>query len=227
MSAAFKTHGWVSQMREAKFIDAGHKHRLMSVHPSVRSHPSWPRLVELVRDLAFIDGGSEDAFTLASGRTSRWFFDTKPVMMHPESTHHLGALFNLRMDDLGVDFVGGLELGAVPLTAIAVATSPATTPRLGFMVRKEAKGRGGRKTNNPPGIEGSSLENGGTIVIVEDVTTTGGSAIKAVERIHQGTSCKVVAVISIVDREEGAKKAFLDAGIHFESIMTRSDVAGQ
>jgi|TARA_B110000495_G_C23005717_1_gene594122 orotate phosphoribosyltransferase len=184
-------------------------------------------LVELVRDLAFIDGGDDDAFTLASGRNSRWFFDTKPVMMHPESTHHLGALFNLRMDALEVDFVGGLELGAVPLTAIAVATSPAETPRLGFMVRKEPKGRGGRKTNNPPGIEGSSLEGGGTIVVVEDVTTTGGSAIKAVERIHRDTECKVVAVISIVDREEGAAEAFAAAGIHFESIMTRSDVAGQ
>ena len=101
MSAAFNSHGWRSQLREAKFIDARHNHCLMTVHPSVRSHPSWPRLVELVRDLAFIDGGSDDAFTLASGRTSRWFFDTKPVMMHPESTHHLGALFNLRMDDLG------------------------------------------------------------------------------------------------------------------------------
>jgi orotate phosphoribosyltransferase len=181
----------------------------------------------LVRELAFIDGGSDDAFTLASGRQSRWFFDTKPVMMHPESTHLLGELFNLRMDAMGADFVGGLELGAVPLTAIAVATSSATSPRLGFMVRKEAKGRGGRKTNNPPGIEGSSLDGGGEIVIVEDVTTTGGSAIKAVERIQNDTACKVTAVISIVDREEGAKEAFAQAGIHFESIMTRSDVAGQ
>jgi orotate phosphoribosyltransferase len=181
----------------------------------------------LVRELAFIDGGSDDAFTLASGRQSRWFFDTKPVMMHPESTHLLGELFNLRMDAIGADFVGGLELGAVPLTAIAVATSSATSPRLGFMVRKEAKGRGGRKTNNPPGIEGSSLDGGGEIVIVEDVTTTGGSAIKAVERIQNDTACKVAAVISIVDREEGAKEAFAQAGIHFESIMTRSDVAGQ
>ena len=94
------------------------------------------------------------------------------------------------------------------------------------MVRKESKGRGGRKTNNPPGIEGSSLEAGGDIIIVEDVTTTGGSAIRAVERIHNDTSCQVVAVISIVDRQEGAKKAFADAGIHFESILTRSDVAG-
>ncbi len=197
----------------------------MSVHTSLREHPSWPRLVSLVRELAFIDGGSDDAFTLASGRNSRWFFDTKPVMMNPEASHLLGELFNLRMDEMNADYVGGLELGAVPLTAIAIATSHKDSPRRGFMVRKEPKGRGGRKTNNPPGIEGTALGDGGTIVIVEDVTTTGGSAIKAVERIHNDTTCKVIAVISIVDREEGAIEAFEAAGIHFESIMTRSDVA--
>ena len=197
----------------------------MSVHQSLRENSNWPRLVSLVKELAFIDGGSDDAFTLASGRNSRWFFDTKPVMMHPEASHLLGELFNLRMDDLGADFVGGLELGAVPLTAIAISTSSASSTRRGFMVRKEPKGRGGRKTNNPPGIEGSSLEKGGNIVIVEDVTTTGGSAIKAVERIHKETTCRVIGVISIVDREEGAVEAFNQAGIHFESIMTRSDVS--
>ena len=192
---------------------------------SIRSHPKWSRLVGLVRELAFIDGGSDDAFTLASGRQSRWFFDTKPVMMHPEASHLIGEMLNIRMDELGADFVGGLELGAVPLTAIAVTMSPKESTRRGFMVRKEPKGRGGRKTNNPPGIEGSSLSGGGKIVIVEDVTTTGGSAIKAVQRIHNDTDCEVIGVISIVDREEGAKEAFAAAGINFESLMTRSDVA--
>ena len=192
---------------------------------SIRSHPKWPRLVDLVRELAFIDGGSDDAFTLASGRQSRWFFDTKPVMMHPEASHLIGELLNIRMDEMGADFVGGLELGAVPLTAIAVTMSPKESTRRGFMVRKEPKGRGGRKTKNPPGIEGSSLSGGGKIVIVEDVTTTGGSAIKAVQRIHNDTDCEVIGVISIVDREEGAKEAFAAAGINFESLMTRSDVA--
>lgn len=192
---------------------------------TIRSHPHWPRLVDLVRELAFIDGGNDDAFTLASGRKSRWFFDTKPVMMHPEACHIIGELLNIRMDELGANFVGGLELGAVPLTAIAVSMSAKDSNRRGFMVRKEPKGRGGRKTNNPPGIEGSSLSAGGKIVIVEDVTTTGGSAIKAVERIHNDTDCVVIAVISIVDREEGAADAFAAAGIHFESLMDRSDVA--
>ncbi|HII58541.1 MAG TPA: orotate phosphoribosyltransferase [Candidatus Poseidoniaceae archaeon] len=197
----------------------------MGVAETVSNHPKWSRLVDLVKDLAFIDGGDDNAFTLASGRNSRWFFDTKPVMMHPEASHLLGELLNLRMDEMGADFVGGLELGAVPLTAIAVAMSDKASPRRGFMVRKEPKGRGGRKTNNPPGIEGSSLATGGNIVIVEDVTTTGGSAIKAVDRIHNDTDCKVIGVISIVDREEGAEQAFAAAGIHFESLMTRSDVA--
>jgi orotate phosphoribosyltransferase len=195
----------------------------MSVHPSLKSMPEWERLVEMVRELAFLDGGSDDAFTLASGRSSRWFFDMKPVMMHTESANLLSALFNHRLDDLDPVFVGGLELGAVPLTAIVI-TGSKTEKRKGFMVRKSPKGRGGRKTNNPPGIEGASIAEGGNVVILEDVTTTGGSSIKAVERIHENTSCKVIAVISILDREEGGVEAFAEAGIPFESILSRSDI---
>ena len=195
----------------------------MSVHPSLKSMPEWERLVELVRELAFLDGGSDDAFTLASGRNSRWFFDMKPVMMHTESAKLLSTLFNHRLDDLDPIFVGGLELGAVPLTAIVI-TGSESEKRKGFMVRKSPKGRGGRKTNNPPGIEGASIAEGGNVVILEDVTTTGGSSIKAVERIHENTSCKVIAVISILDREEGGVEAFAKAGIPFESILSRSDI---
>lgn len=195
----------------------------MSVHPSLKSMPEWERLVELVRELAFLDGGSDDAFTLASGRNSRWFFDMKPVMMHTESAKLLSTLFNHRLDDLDPVFVGGLELGAVPLTAIVI-TGSESEKRKGFMVRKSPKGRGGRKTNNPPGIEGASIAEGGNVVILEDVTTTGGSSIKAVERIHENTSCKVIAVISILDREEGGVEAFAEAEIPFESILSRSDI---
>ena len=195
----------------------------MSVHPSLKSMPEWERLVEMVRELAFLDGGSDDAFTLASGRSSRWFFDMKPVMMHTESAKLLSTLFNHRLDDLDPVFVGGLELGAVPLTAIVI-TGSESDKRKGFMVRKSPKGRGGRKTNNPPGIECASIAEGGNVVILEDVTTTGGSSIKAVERIHENTSCNVIAVISILDREEGGVEAFAEAGIPFESILSRSDI---
>ena len=149
----------------------------------------------------------------------------KPVMMHPDAGRIVGELMNLRIDEIGCDFVGGLELGAVPLAALVVATDYQSVRR-GFMVRKSAKGRGGRKTNNPPGVEGTSIAGGGDVVILEDVTTTGGSAIQAVKRIEQETPCKVVAVISILDREEGGKEAFEAAGIAFESLLVRSDITG-
>lgn len=197
----------------------------MSVPTTLREDARWVRLVDLVHELAFLDGGNDEAFTLASGRTSRWFFDMKPVMMNPEAGRLVGELMNVRCDEIGADFVGGLELGAVPLAALVVATD-FTSDRLGFMVRKQAKGRGGRKTNNPPGIEGASIANGGRVIILEDVTTTGGSAIQAVKRIEEETNCEVVAVISILDREEGGKEAFKEAGIPFESLLVRSDISG-
>ena len=198
----------------------------MSVHAPLRDHPEWPRLVELVRHLAFLDGGSDDAFTLASGRNSRWFFDMKPVMMNPEAAILLGKLINERLVDYECDVVGGLELGAVPLTAIVITAAGSNSPLKGIMVRKSPKGRGGRKTNNPPGIEGSSLADGGRLVVLEDVTTTGGSAIQAVQRLQQETSCDVVGVISILDRQEGGAEAFAEAGIAFESLLVRSDITG-
>ena len=196
----------------------------MGVHETVRNHPEWPRFAAIVHELAFLDGGRDDAFTLASGRQSRWFFDTKPVMMHPEAAAIMGRLLNLRIRAMGGALVGGLELGAVPLTAIVISSTDAERSLRGFMIRKSPKGRGGRKTNNPPGIEGTSLEGGGDVVILEDVTTTGGSSLLAIERIHQNTECRVVGVISILDREEGAEDAFAAAGVPFESLLTRSDI---
>ena len=145
-------------------------------------------------------------------------------MMHPEAGALLGTMLNMRIKDHNARYVGGLELGAVPLTALVIGSPSADEGLRGFMVRKNPKGRGGRKTNNPPGIEGSSLAQPGDVVIVEDVTTTGGSSIRAVERLHNDTECRVVAVISILDREEGAKEAFADAGIPFECLVTRSDI---
>jgi len=182
----------------------------------------------MVKKLSYLEG-SENEFTLASGRKSRHFFDMKPLMMDPEGSTLLAELMEIYLDDLEPDFVGGLELGAVPLTAIAItgnAKSKKGSKRKGFMVRKEPKGRGGRKTSNPPGIEGTSLADGGKIVVLEDVTTTGGSAIKAVKMIKSETNCDILGVLAILDREEGGKEAFNDAGIPFESLLNLSDIAG-
>lgn len=196
----------------------------MIVHEPFRQDPRWLRLVELVKELAYMKA-EDELFTLASGRQSPHFFDMKPIMMHPEGSILLGELINERLDSWRPNFVGGLELGAVPLTAIVVTSSGKDCNRKGFMVRKQSKGRGGRKTNNPPGVEGTGIMGGGSIVVLEDVTTTGGSSLKAVERLNQETPCNVLGVITILDREEGGIDAFASAELRFEAIMSLSDIA--
>ena len=184
------------------------------------------RLIEKVRELAYLNSPDE-LFTLASGRQSPHFFDMKPVMMDPESAHLLGVLIHSKIDSLQeIDAVGGLELGAVPLTGIVIAKAPKESKIKGFMVRKEAKGRGGRKTGNPPGIEGSSLNKGDRIILLEDVTTTGGSALKASERMEE-IGCEVVACITILDRQEGGAEVFEQAGVLLLPLLVRSDITGE
>ncbi|MDC3291048.1 orotate phosphoribosyltransferase [Euryarchaeota archaeon] len=180
-------------------------------------------LVEKIRELAWLHSDHEE-FTLASGRTSRHFFDMKPVMMDPQCAHYLGVLIHAKLEELGgIDTVGGLELGAVPLTGIAIAKAGAGSNLRGFIMRKEPKGRGGRKTGNPPGIEGSTLLSGDRCVILEDVTTTGGSALKAVDRLIE-MGCDVVGCITILDRQEGGMEAFSEAGIPLYPLTTLADI---
>ena len=183
------------------------------------------RLVDRVRDLAYLHS-EDEPFMLSSGRQSPHFFDMKPVMMDPECAHLLGVLMHAAIEQIGqVDAIGGLELGAVPLTGITIAKAGKGSGLRGFIVRKEPKGRGGRKTGNPPGIEGSSLNEGDRVVLLEDVTTTGGSALKAAERLTE-MGCEVAACITILDREEGALKAFGEVGIELIPLLVKSDVTG-
>ena len=182
------------------------------------------RLIERIRDLAYLYSEKED-FTLASGRKSKHFFDMKPVMMDPECAHLLGVLMHHQIESIGrVDAIGGLELGAVPLTGIAIAKAGRGSSLKGFIVRKEPKGRGGRKTGNPPGIEGASLESGNRIVLLEDVTTTGGSALKAAQMLID-MGCDVASCITILDRQEGGLDAFQEAGIILTPLTLKSEIA--
>jgi len=184
------------------------------------------RLVDCVRELAYLHS-PDNPFTLTSGRISPHFFDMKPVMMNPDCAHLLGVLIHHEVQQIGgVDAVGGLELGAIPLTGIAIAKAGKGSQMRGFMVRKEPKGRGGRKTGNPPGIEGSSLFEGDRVVLLEDVTTTGGSALKAAARLTE-MGCEVAACITILDREEGGAQAFAEAGVDLRPLIVRSDVTGE
>tara|TARA_Y100000588_G_scaffold337059_1_gene378308 strand:- start:2681 stop:3247 length:567 start_codon:yes stop_codon:yes gene_type:complete len=187
-------------------------------------HEARERLVDRIRNLAYLY--SEEPFSLASGRLSNHFFDMKPVMMDPECAHLLGVLIHASVEKIGgVDAVGGLELGAVPLTGIAIAKAGRGSSLRGFLVRKEPKGRGGRKTGNPPGIEGSSLEQGTRVALLEDVTTTGGSALKAAGRLMD-MGCEVAACITILDREEGGSEAFEGAGIPLVPLTVKSEIVG-
>ncbi|MFL2957742.1 MAG: orotate phosphoribosyltransferase [Candidatus Thalassarchaeaceae archaeon] len=183
-------------------------------------------LITKVKQLAYLYSPDEH-FTLASGKKSPHFFDMKPVMMDPESAHLLGVLIHDEIQKFSrIDAVGGLELGAVPLTGIAIAKTPKGSNLKGFIVRKEPKGRGGRKTGNPPGIEGSSLKKDDKVLLLEDVTTTGGSALKAAARL-QNMGCKVAGCITILDREEGGKDAFLNSKIPLIPLLLRSDITGE
>ena len=184
------------------------------------------RLITKVKQLAYLYSPDEH-FILASGKKSPHFFDMKPVMMDPESAHLLGVLIHDEVQKFSrIDAVGGLELGAVPLTGIAIAKTPKGSNLKGFIVRKEPKGRGGRKTGNPPGIEGYSLKKGDKVLLLEDVTTTGGSALKAAARL-QDMGCIVAGCITILDREEGGKDAFLNSKIPLIPLLLRSDINGE
>jgi orotate phosphoribosyltransferase len=183
-------------------------------------------LINKIKELAYLYSPNEH-FTLASGRKSPHFFDMKPVMMNPECAHLLGILIHDAINDFDrVDAIGGLELGAVPLTGIAIAKAAKGSKLKGFIIRKEPKGRGGRKTGNPPGIEGASITKGEHNILLEDVTTTGGSALKAA-KILQDIGCKVVGCITILDRQEGGIEAFAESNIPLIPLVLRSDISGE
>lgn len=178
------------------------------------------RLFEIIRRRSFRQGGR---FTLASGRTSTIYFNLKPAMLDPDGARLIGAAVAERADKLEADLVGGLELGAVPVVAAAAAMSAvAGRPLAALIVRKEAKGHG---TNSLiEGLaEGETLA-GRRVVVVEDVTTTGGSALKAIAALR-AAGAEVRDVVTIVDREEGAAAAFATEGVSLHPLFRKSEFA--
>ncbi|HRN89056.1 MAG TPA: orotate phosphoribosyltransferase [Hyphomicrobium sp.] len=172
------------------------------------------RLYEIVRTKSFVKGH----VVLASGKESDHYFDMKPTMFDPEGAELLAELIYARIAETDADIVGGLEMGAVPLiTPVSIAGRREGRALPGFFVRKTVKDHGTKKL-----IDGLSDVSGKRVAIVEDVTTTGGSAMKAVEAL-KAAGADIVLVISILDREEGADKLYADAGIPFQSLFKASD----
>jgi orotate phosphoribosyltransferase len=171
------------------------------------------RLYEIIKEKSF----SRGTVTLSSGKQSGFYFDMKPTMLDPEGAKKLAQLILLRLKDTEVERIGGLELGAVPLVApIAVESFLQGRPIPGFLVRKKIKEHGTQRK-----IEGEAIS-GKNVVILEDVTTTGESAMMAV-RAAREAGAKVSLVLTIVDREDGADQTFAKAGIPFVKLFTASE----
>jgi orotate phosphoribosyltransferase len=176
------------------------------------------RLIEIIKERSF-QSGTE--MKLASGRTSTYYFNMKATMLHPEGAHLIANLILDNLEDIETDLIGGLEMGAVPIASATSAVSYARgRPVAAFFVRKQAKDHGTQSLVE--GLAKNENVSGRKLVIVEDVTTTGGSAIKAAEAVRAAGG-NVVRVITVVDRQEGAAEAFAAAGFDFTSLLTLTD----
>lgn len=176
------------------------------------------RLIEVVRERSY---GTGVEITLASGRTSNFYFNLKPTILHPEGAYLIGELVLDAVADLRVEFIGGLAVGAIPIaTAVAAASHRRGQPVEAFFVRKEAKEHGTKKLVE--GLLPNHTLGGRRVIIVEDVTTTGGSSMKACE-VVKAEGADLVGVITIVDREEGAAQSFAAADIPFSAILKHAD----
>ena len=148
-------------------------------------------------------------FTLASGKKSTFYIDCRKATLHPQGAKLIGRIILEKIKGLPVDAIGGLTLGADPITSTVVALSEIP----GFIVRKKEKEHGTKQK-----IEGH-LQPDWKVVVVEDVATTGGSALQAIEAI-EAAGAKVIKVIAVVDREEGAAAALKN--YDFDPILKKS-----
>ena len=163
----------------------------------------------------------EGTFKLTSGRVSDFYIDCKQTTLSAEGAYLCGRLFYEMIRDFQeVCAVGGMTLGADPLvTAVSIVSYLEKSPVPAFIIRKEPKGHG-----TASWIEGkSNIPPGGTVALVEDVVTTGGTLIKAIERTRQ-EGFQVGPVLTVVDRQEGGSQLLKEHGFDLRSIFTRSEL---
>jgi orotate phosphoribosyltransferase len=172
------------------------------------------QLLQLLKDRSFKRG----MFRLASGSVSDYYIDGKMTEVFSEAAYLIGEILYDRTRELEFDAIGGLEVGAVPLTTAAVISYHLHGRRMeGFWVRDKAKAHGTRKL-----IEGN-LRPGSRVVIVDDVITQGNSSLKAIREVKE-MECEVVLVLALVDRLQGAEELFRAEGIvNFQSVFTIRD----
>lgn len=176
------------------------------------------KLLQIIREKSYREGD----FTLASGQKSKFYIDLKATTLHPEGALVIGQLAFEEMQKSGtqIDAVGGLTLGADPIaTSVSLSAFASGVIWPAFIVRKEPKNHGTSRY-----IEGvENLKLGAKILVLEDVVTTGGSSVKAIERLREA-GFQPVAVLTVVDREQGGKSAFEQLGLRFYSLLTISEI---
>tara|TARA_R100000008_G_scaffold55831_1_gene34286 strand:+ start:127 stop:636 length:510 start_codon:yes stop_codon:yes gene_type:complete len=164
-------------------------------------------LIDILKKYAYKHG----RFTLSSGEESEHYVNCKPVILTGKG---LELVSTMMLDHIDTACVAGLTLGADPLVSgVALVGKGA-----GLIIRKEPKGHGTQSQ-----IEGPLPPIGTTITVLEDVTTTGASAIKAVE-VLRNSGYHVNRVVTIVDRQEGAVDAMMEAGLEFRSLVTLEEL---
>ncbi|NEP07231.1 MAG: orotate phosphoribosyltransferase [Okeania sp. SIO2G4] len=171
-------------------------------------------LLDLLCNLAYREGD----FVLSSGQRSSYYINGKYVTLHPQGALAIGRLL-LSMLPEDTQGVAGLTLGADPIvTAVSVVSAYENRPIPALIIRKQAKGHGTMAY-----IEGPSLEANARVVVLEDVVTTGASAMLAVNRLREA-SYQVHRVFALVDREQGGRELYQKEGLQFESIFTISEL---
>lgn len=155
-------------------------------------------------------------FTLASGKSSTYYINSKKVLFHSEAIALIGELLYEATRDLDIQAMGGLEVGAIPMAAAAAMRYHQHGREIeGFFVRKEAKDHGSEQR-----VEGE-VKAGDRVVIIDDVLTTGGSVVQAIQEVEK-LGATVLRVVCVVDRLQGAKEAL--AGYDFRPILTIRDL---
>ena len=172
------------------------------------------RLIELVKEYALSFGD----FTLASGAKANFYLDCRKLTLSGEGANQIAAgILELLKSDMP-DAVGGMAIGADPITAGVITRAwQAGHPLRGFIVRKESKEHGtGRQVEGP-------VQAGDRVVMLEDVVTTGGSSLKAIQHARD-FGLQVDRIITIIDRQAGGKEKFEAEGVEFFNLLTLSDL---
>ena len=180
-------------------------------------HDYRAELFELIRTRSFGRG----RILLASGRESDYYIDMRPTTVHPAGATCVGELICDALEGLPVEFVGGLEMGAVPVaTSVAIASHRRGGNLQAFFVRKKPKDHGAKKLIE--GLPKGETLKGRNVVVVEDTTTTGGSSMQAVRALRE-EGANILLVLTIVDRLEGAKENFAAEGLELRALYTADE----